>query len=396
MENFDFHVTTDIRFGKDRLAELPEVLNQYGKKVLIVYGGGSIKKIGLYDKVMEQLKANGNEVFELAGVEPNPRVETVRRGAEICRKENVDVILAVGGGSTIDCAKVVAAATKFEGDAWDLVLQRRKYQGGALPLVTILTLAATGSEMNRGAVITNLTAKQKLGVHGPNFLPKVSFLDPTWTFSVNRYQTAAGSADIMSHLIENYFSTTENTDVQDGIAEGLLKAVITNLPIALDTPDDYDARANLMWASTLALNGLTGSGKAGAWSCHPMEHELSAFYDITHGIGLAILTPRWMLHVLNETTAPKLARFAREVFQVEEAVPEMAARMGIQKLYDFFLACGIPMTLPEVGIEDDRHFEEMAKQAVAFSSIATNAYVPLTESDVIAIYQEALTPSEYL
>lgn len=396
MENFDFHVTTDIRFGKDRLAELPEVLNQYGKKVLIVYGGGSIKKIGLYDKVMEQLKTNGNEVFELAGVEPNPRVETVRRGAEICRKENVDVILAVGGGSTIDCAKVVAAATKFEGDAWDLVLQRRKYQGGALPLVTILTLAATGSEMNRGAVITNLTAKQKLGVHGPNFLPKVSFLDPTWTFSVNRYQTAAGSADIMSHLIENYFSTTENTDVQDGIAEGLLKAVITNLPIALDTPDDYDARANLMWASTLALNGLTGSGKAGAWSCHPMEHELSAFYDITHGIGLAILTPRWMLHVLNETTAPKLARFAREVFQVEEAVPEMAARMGIQKLYDFFLACGIPMTLPEVGIEDDRHFEEMAKQAVAFSSIATNAYVPLTESDVIAIYQEALTPSEYL
>lgn len=156
MENFDFHVTTDIRFGKDRLSELPEVLNQYGKRVLIVYGGGSIKKIGLYDKVMEQLKANGNEVFELAGVEPNPRVETVRRGAEICRKENVDVILAVGGGSTIDCAKVVAAATKFDGDAWDLVLQRRKYQGGALPLVTILTLAATGSEMNSGAVISNL------------------------------------------------------------------------------------------------------------------------------------------------------------------------------------------------------------------------------------------------
>ncbi|MGH1782764.1 iron-containing alcohol dehydrogenase [Enterococcus gallinarum] len=395
MNNFTFQVTTDIRFGKDRLNELPEVLNTFGKNVLLVYGGGSIKKSGLYDQVMAQLQNNDNQVTELAGVEPNPRIETVAKGAELCRTEKIDVILAVGGGSVIDCSKVIAGAACSEEDPWTLVT-KRSYQGPALPLVTVLTLAATGSEMNRGAVITNLTAKQKLGVHGPNFLPKVSFLDPTWTFSVNRYQTAAGSADIMSHLIENYFSTTENTDVQDGIAQGLLKAVITNLPIALDTPDDYDARANLMWASTLALNGLTGSGKAGAWSCHPMEHELSAFYDITHGIGLAILTPRWMLHVLNETTAPKLARFAREVFQVEEAVPEMAARMGIQKLYDFFLACGIPMTLPEVGIEDDRHFEEMAKQAVAFSSIATNAYVPLTESDVIAIYQEALTPSEYL
>ena len=199
MENFDFHVTTDIRFGKDRLAELPEVLNQYGKKVLIVYGGGSIKKIGLYDKVMEQLKANGNEVFELAGVEPNPRVETVRRGAEICRKENVDVILAVGGGSTIDCA-----------------------------------------------VISNLATHQKLGTGSKSMLPKVSFLDPQNTFSVNKYQTAAGSADIMSHLIENYFKRTEGTDVQDSVSEGLMRSVIKNCPIALKYPDDYDARANLM------------------------------------------------------------------------------------------------------------------------------------------------------
>lgn len=395
MNNFTFHVSTDIRFGKERLGELPDVLNTFGKNVLLVYGGGSIKKNGLYDTIMAQLTANHNNVTELSGVDPNPRIETVGEGAQLCRDNHIDVILAVGGGSVIDCSKVIAGAACSELAPWDLVLNR-SYQGPAIPLVTILTLAATGSEMNRGAVISNLTTKQKLGVHGPHFLPQVSFLDPTTTFSVSRYQTAAGSADIMSHLIENYFSATPQTDVQDGVAEGLLKAVIKNLPIALDTPDDYDARANLMWASTLALNGLTGSGKGGAWSCHPMEHELSAFYDITHGVGLAILTPRWMLHVLNEETAPKLARFAREVFDVQESVPEMAARMGIQKLYDFFASCGIPMTLPEVGIKDDQHFEEMAKQAVAFSSISKQAYVPLSVDDVIAIYQDAQTPSNYL
>lgn len=395
MNNFTFNVSTDIRFGKDRLGELPGVLNTFGKNVLLVYGGGSIKKSGLYDQVMAQLQANENQVTELSGVEPNPRIETVAKGSALCREQNVDVILAVGGGSVIDCSKVISGAACSDEDPWELVT-KRSYQGPTIPLVTILTLAATGSEMNRGAVISNLAVKQKLGVHSPNFLPKASFLDPTATFSVGRYQTAAGSADIMSHLIENYFSKTENADVQDGITEGLLKAVIKNLPIALETPDDYDARANLMWASTLALNGLTGDGKIRVWSCHPMEHELSAFYDITHGVGLAILTPRWMLHVLNEETAPKMARFAREVFRVEETVPELAARMGIQKLYDFFLACDIPMTLPEVGITDERYFEEMATQAVTFSPIATDGYVPLAKEDVIAIYQAAMTPSNYL
>lgn len=395
MNNFTFHVTTDIRFGKDRLGELPEVLNTFGKNVLLIYGGGSIKKSGLYEKIMEKLTENGNVVTELAGVEPNPRIETVEKGADLCRENEIDVILAVGGGSVIDCSKVIAGAACSEEDAWSMVV-KRSYQGEAIPLVTVLTLAATGSEMNRGAVISNLAKKQKLGVHGPNFLPKVSFLDPTLTFSVNRYQTAAGSADILSHLIENYFSTVENTDVQDGVAEGLMKAVIKNLPIALKEPNNYDARANLMWASTLALNGLTGNGKGGAWSCHPMEHELSAFYDITHGIGLAILTPRWMAHVLTEETTLKFARFAKEVFDVQEAVPELAAREGIQKLYDFFLSCGIPMTLPEVGIKDDSHFEEMAQQALDFSSIATNAYVPLSKEDVVAIYQASLEKSSYL
>ncbi|MGM0214584.1 iron-containing alcohol dehydrogenase [Enterococcus sp. AZ109] len=395
MENFNFHVTTDIRFGKDRLTELPEVMNQFGKKVLLVYGGGSIKKMGLYDKVMEQLQANGNQVFELAGVEPNPRVETVRKGAEICRQEGIDVLLAVGGGSTIDCAKVVAAATLYEGDAWEMVLHRRKFQGPALPLVTILTLAATGSEMNNAAVISNLTTNQKLGVGSPSMLPKVSFLDPENTFSVSKYQTAAGSADILSHLMENYFKQTEGTDVQDSVSEGLMRSVINNCPIALKYPDDYDARANLMWASTLALNGLTAGGKHGSWSCHPMEHELSAFYDITHGIGLAILTPRWMEYALNDETAAKFARYAWNVWDVEERVPMLAARIGIQKTYDYFKSCGIPMTLPEVGINEEK-FDIMAKQAVDHNAIKTDAYVPMDVSDVKGIFEACLTESSFV
>lgn len=394
MNNFTFHVTTDIRFGKDRLAELAPVITSFGQKVLLVYGGGSIKKSGLYDKVLAELA--DCQIFELAGVEPNPRVETMAKGAEICRQENIDVILAVGGGSVIDCAKGVAAAAKADVDAWSLVLGRRGYHGDALPLVTILTLAATGSEMNSGAVISNLKEKKKLGFGGPALLPKVSFLDPTNTFTVSQYQTAAGSADILSHLYENYFSNVPATDVQDGVSEGLMRTVIKNAPIVLATPDDYDARANLMWASTLALNGLTGSGKGGAWSCHPMEHELSAFYDITHGVGLAILTPRWMEYALNDETAPQFAKYGRDVWGIQETVPLLAARLAIQKTYDMFKEWGIPMTLPEVGITDDSNFDAMAQQAIDHSAISTAAFVPLQKEDVVAIFKACMTESSFI
>ncbi|MBM7687550.1 butanol dehydrogenase [Enterococcus ureilyticus] len=396
MDNFKFYVPTDIRFGKDRLAdELPEALNVYGKNVLLVYGGGSIKKNGLYNQVIDLLGKNQNIVVELSGVEPNPRIETVRRGVSLCREHQVDVILAVGGGSTIDCAKVVAAGFYSEEDPWAIILGRKGYQGEALPIVTILTLAATGSEMNAGAVISNLATNQKLGVGGPSMIPKVSFLDPANTFTVPTYQTAAGSADILSHLFESYFNVTPGTDVQDFVSEGLMRAVIKNCPIALKSPDNYDARANLMWASSLALNGLTRNGKHGVWSCHAMEHELSAFYDITHGIGLAILTPRWMEYVLSEQTVTKFAQFAHNVWGIKEEEPIIAAKKGIQATYDFFKTCGIPMTLPEVGIDDER-FAEMAKQAVAHSTIKADAYVPLAEADVEAIYRECLTESNFV
>ncbi|MBO0470204.1 iron-containing alcohol dehydrogenase [Enterococcus sp. DIV0242_7C1] len=396
MDNFRFYVPTDIRFGQDRLeTELTGVLDTYGKNVLLVYGGGSIKKNGLYDQVTDLLNANGNTIVELSGVEPNPRIETVRKGVALCLEHHVDVILAVGGGSTIDCSKVIAAGFFSEEDPWEIVLGRRGYQGEALPIVTILTLAATGSEMNAGAVISNMATNQKLGVGGPAMMPKVSFLDPANTFTVPAYQTAAGSADILSHLFESYFNVTEGTDVQDFISEGLMRSVIKHCPIALKEPNNYDSRANLMWASSLALNGLTRGGKHGVWSCHAMEHELSAFYDITHGIGLAILTPRWMAYVLSEQTVDKFAQFAKNVWDITEADKMTAAKQGVQATYDYFKACGIPMTLPEVGIESEK-FSEMAKQAVEHSTIKTDAFVPLAEKDVEAIYQACLTESTFI
>lgn len=395
MEDFDFHVTTDIRFGKERLDELPQVLNTFGKNVLLVYGGGSIKKSGLYDKLYEQFQQNDNNVIELAGVDPNPRIETVQKGVQLCKKNEIDVVLPVGGGSVIDCSKAIAAGVFVSGDLWENFVLPKNYTGPALPIVTVLTLAATGSEMNGTCVISNMDAQIKLGVHGQSLLPKASFLDPTNTFSVSSYQTAAGSADILSHLIENYFNATPGTEVQDEIAEGLMKTVIKYLPVALEEPDNYTARANLMWASTLALNGLVGNGKKGSWSCHAMEHELSAFYDITHGVGLSIIIPRWMEHILDENTIPKFQRFAQEIWGIKEEEPKRAAELGIQKFYEFLASCGIPMTLPEAGIQTEENLEEMANRAVAHSSISTQGFVPLQEDDVASIYRACMTESSF-
>lgn len=390
MGNFDFQASTNILFGKGQVSRLPEVLATYGKKVLITYGGGSIKKNGVYDDVMNVL-GKDFELYELSGVEPNPRLTTVEKGVALCREHNIDVILSLGGGSTIDCSKTIAAGTFYDGNPWDLMGNGQLVEK-ALPIVTILTLAATGSEMNGGAVITNMATKEKLSFGSRLVVPKVSILDPTYTFSVPSYQTLAGSSDILSHLFENYFNQTPNTMVQDGIAEGLMRAVYHYTPIALENPHDYDARANLMWASSLALNGLTGSGKKGAWSCHAIEHELSAYYDITHGIGLAIVTPRWMMHVLNEETAPRFAAFGHRLFDLplNSESPMETAKQAIQKVYETSKAWGVPMTLGEVGI-DDSLLEEMATQAVKHSAISTDGYVPLSVEDVVSIYKQSLT-----
>lgn len=380
MNNFRFCVGTEILFGKDQENRLPGVLKQYGTRVLITYGGGSIKRNGLYNRVKTLL--HEFELFELSGIEPNPRIESVNEGVKLCKEHQIDVILAIGGGSTIDCSKLIAAGVYYEGDAWDLVLDSSKITN-ALPLCTILTLAATGSEMDNCGVISNLTTKEKLGFASAHCLPKTSILNPENTYTVPKHQTAAGAADIMSHIFEVYFSN-HRAAVAERISEGLLKTVIEYAPIAMQEPENYNARAQLMWASTLAINGLCSAGKGGAWSCHPIEHELSAYYDITHGVGLAIVTPRWMRYVLNESTLDQFVSYGVNVWDFDSSMdPWDLANAAIDRTYDFFASLGIPMTLDEVGI-DATHFEAMAEHAVEFGGLA-HAYVPLTKEDVVQI-----------
>jgi len=386
MDNFKFNAYTEMLFGKGQIAKLPEALKKHGKNVLLSYGGGSIKRNGIYDTVKELLK--DFTIVELDGIEPNPRIETVRRGVDLCRENNIDVVLAIGGGSTIDCSKVVAAGVYYEGDTWDLVKDPSKIDK-VLPIVTVLTMAATGSEMNKNAVITKMDTNEKLGTASWNMIPQTSILDPEYLYTLPSIQTAAGTADIMSHVFEGYFSTTADAFVQDKFAEGLLQACIKYCPIALKDPTNYEARANLMWASSMALNGLCGSGKGGAWTCHPIEHELSAFYDITHGVGLAIVTPRWMRYILSENTVDKFVEYAVNVWGMPLKEDKFAlANEAIDATEQFFKDCGIPMTLKEVNI-DKTHFDAMAKGAVKRGALE-HAYVPLNENDVRKILEMCL------
>lgn len=385
MENFRYNAYTDIRFGEGQVETLRELVSPYGKRVLMVYGGGSIRKNGLYDKVREQL--HDFEITELPGVEPNPKITSVREGVKLCKEQGIEVVLAVGGGSTIDAAKVIAGGAYYDGDPWDLVTDNSKI-GKVLPIVTILTLAATGSEMNKNAVISNMETNEKLGTSSHDFIPKASICDPTYLYTLPEKQTAAGTADIMSHIFEQYFQMEKRAFISDRFAEGLLKACIKYCPIALKDPENYEARANLMWASTQALNGLISSGKGGAWTCHPIEHELSAYYDITHGVGLAIVTPRWMRYILNDTTVDKFCEYARNVWDITEADPYKCANMAIDATERFFADCGIPMTLTEVGIDDSK-FRAMAQKAVKFGALQY-AYVGLKEEDVEKILRDCL------
>lgn len=388
MNNFIYDIPVKVYFGENQLGNLGGELKKYGKRVLLTYGGGSIKKIGLYDKVVAEIKKAGLELFELSGIEPNPRVTSVNEGAEICKREKIDVLLAVGGGSTIDATKFIGAAAFYDGDAWD-ILTRKAPVTNCLPIITVLTLAATGSEMNAGGVISNLETKDKIGYGHPLLLPKVSFLDPTNTYTVDAYQTACGSVDIMSHIIEVYFNMDQDLYMLDSVAEALMKAVIKYTPVAMKEPNNYEARANLMWASSWAINGFIDGGKSQAWSCHPMEHELSAFYDITHGLGLAILTPRWMEYTLDETTVSKFYQFGCDVFGIDKNMEPMAvAKKSIEMLYDFFFnTLGLKSTFTEIGIGDS-NFSIMAKKACRDGVL--QGFKPLNQQDIENIFKMCL------
>ena len=382
MKDFTYEEPVRIHFGSNMMSKLPEELQRYGNRVLLVYGGGSVKRSGLYEKIMTLLNANGFQIWELSGISSNPKIESVRLGADICRKNKIDVVLAVGGGSVIDCSKVITAATFYDGDAWDIVKDSRKIKN-ALPLITIITISATGSEMNNGAVITNEEKHDKRDTASSVTYPRCSFLDPVNTYTVNAFQTAAGTADIMSHIMEVYFSR-EPGYAQNRLSEALMKTCIECGKRAIEKPDDYEARASLMWAAVWGINALISGGKTDDWSCHEIEHAIGGFYDVSHGAALAVITPRWMRYILNNSTVPKFAEYGVNVFGINADLPKYEiAELAIDATEKLFFECfALPSKLSDFGVTEE-HFEEIAADAA--SRGIHRSYVPLFKEDVMNI-----------
>ncbi len=389
MNSFSLEMPTKIFFGKDQIVNLGTAIKLYGNKVLVLYGKGSIKKNGIYDAVVNELNKHHLEFIEFDGVEPNPRISTVRAAAEICKKEKITFILAVGGGSTIDSAKAIAVAATCDDDPWDFC-SYQKIPESALPLGAVLTLSATGSEMNCGSVITNEVTLEKNGWGSPLVYPKFSILDPTYTYTVSPHQTACGIVDILTHLYEFYFNNEETAYLTDRLNEAVMKTVIKFGSIAIKQPENYEARANLMWASSMALNGITLVGKTFDGFNHGLEHVLSGIYDITHADGLSILAPHWMEYVLNEQTVSKLASFARNVWEIDCANDYNAAKAGIKKTSLFYQELTMPTKLSQLGIDDTR-FDEIVERFFSGNANKTIAkFMPLTRNDVKEILNNAL------
>ncbi len=387
MYGFDYMTPTRLIFGKGVIEKLPEVMEQFGKKILLTYGGGSIKKIGLYDKVKELLA--GHEIIELSGIRPNPKYDpSVLDGVKLCKEHDIDVILSVGGGSVLDCSKAIAAGAKYDGDPWDLI-SYKAFAKESLPIVDIMTLSATGSEYDSGGVISRTETNDKIGYVDPHNYPAVSFLDPTYTFTVSKKQTAAGCADAMNHIMEQYFCE-DSTILNDGFMEAGLKSLMVNGRKCLESPEDYTARAEMMLTCTYGCNGIYSLGSSpSGWPCHGMEHALSAYYDITHGEGLAIITPRWMKHILNDRTVGRFVKYGVNVFGIDSSLDSFEiAERAIQATYDFFESIGIPMHLRDVGIDESR-LGEMAHH-VAVNEGLINAWAPLDEKDILEIFIASL------
>lgn len=387
MNEFTFYNPTKLIFGKGQVEQLKELVPQYGKKVLVVYGGGSIKRNGLYDQVMSLLKEIDSEVFELSGVEPNPRLSTVRRGVEISKENNIEFILAVGGGSVIDCTKAIAAGAKYDGDAWDLVT-RKALANEALPFGTVLTLAATGSEMNAGSVITNWETNEKYGWGSPVTFPQFSILDPENTFTVPKDHTIYGMVDMMSHVFEQYFNNATNTPLQDRMCESVLNTVIETAPKLIEDLENYELRETILYSGTIALNGMLQMGYNGDWASHNIEHAVSAVYDIPHAGGLAIIFPNWMKHNL-KVNPSRFAQLAVRVFNVDSAgkSEEEVALEGIEKLREFWSSLGAPSRLADYDI-DDSQLDLMADKAMANGEFGN--FNKLNKEDVLAILRASL------
>lgn len=389
MENFNYVNPTRILFGRGMENEVGAWVARSSKRALLVYGGGSIKASGLYDRVTASLKAAGVVWKELGGVKPNPRLSLVREGIALCREHRLDFVLAVGGGSTIDTAKGVAMGVPDDGDVWDFYMGRR-YPLSALPVGTVLTIPAAGSEASTASVITNEDGLIKRGYNSELLYPAFSVLDPELAFTLPPSQVAVGAADIMSHLMERYFTNTTHVSFTDRLLEATMKTVAAQAPKVLAAPDDYDAWSELMWAGTIAHNNLLNTGRVGDWGSHDIEHELSALYDVAHGAGLAVVFPAWMKHVLGHDV-DRFVQWAVRVWNVELDVfdREATARAGIARLEDFFHRIGLGTRLGDIGVDGTR-IDEMARRCTMDNTRTIGNFVRLDTAEVAKIYRLAL------
>lgn len=394
--NFEFQNPTRLIFGAGTLARLGEVVRAHGTRALLVTGGGSVKKSGVFDRAVTSLKAAGVSVVECSGVEPNPRITTVRRGAQIARDEHCEVIIALGGGSTMDAAKVMAAAFYYEGDPWDMIYHGQPdpyVPTRALPIVTVPTLAATGSEMNMGAVISNEETREKSFVQAECLYPRVALVDPELTVSVPKDQTAYGVCDLITHVTEAHFNGVDGTPIQDRFAEGVILTAMEWGPKAVADGKDLDARTQVQWASIVALNGWVNAGTNGGYPVHMIEHTLSAYHDITHGAGLAVVNPSWMRFAAGHRPE-KFVQFAERVFglKAKGANDLDCALQGIDRFEDLLKSIGCPTRLSELNI-DGTLITRYARDTLRIVH-DENGNLPgrpaMAEADIIAVLKAAL------
>lgn len=389
MDNFIFRNPTKIIFGRDTENSVGRETKVYSNRILLHYGGGSIKKSGLYDRVLKSLNEAGIEVFELSGALPNPRLSLVQEGIKICRENGINFILAVGGGSVIDSAKAIAVGVPYEGNVWDF-FSYKAAPTQTLPVGVVLTIPAAGSESSNSAVISNEDGWYKRGLTNDLLYPVFAIMNPELTFTLPDYQTVCGAADIMAHIMERYFTNTKDVELTDRLCEATLKTIVHNIPLALENPADYAARAEIMWAGTVAHNNLLSTGRIGDWGSHGIEHELSAIYDIAHGAGLAIVFPAWMKYVYKHDIN-RFAQFAHRVWNVEYNYfnIEETALKGISALEAYFASIGLPIKLSQINI-DEAHLEEMADKCTGSGSHTVGNFKKLNREDVLNIYKLAL------
>lgn len=388
MINFNFENYTKLIFGKDKELTVGQEVKKFSNKILMHYGGGSIKNSGLYEKIVTSLKEANVEFIELSGVKPNPRLSLVREGIKLVRENKIDFILAVGGGSVIDSAKAISLGANYDGDVWDLFEKGKNFEGSCVPLGVVLTIPAAGSETSGGTVITNEDGGYKRSTGHRTMRPQFAIMNPELTYTLPDYQTACGACDMFAHILERYFTNVENVGLTDRLCEGAMKNIIENAKKVLENGNDYAARAEIMLSGTIAHNDSLSMGRIGDWASHDIEHELSGIYDIAHGAGLAIIFPAWMKYVYNHDIN-RFAQFANRVFDVEIDLKDLegTALKGIEALKNFFKEIGLPVTLEDANISDDR-LEEMAEKRTENGTVGN--FVKLNKEDVLNIYKLAI------